>query len=196
MSQNTRKITDQELIVYIRDHKNNDQQVMTLFRRYLPLVKSFYRKCSIAGMDFDDWRQESLIVMLRTVHRYDVKHYVSFGAFYRMGLRNRLYDLIRKQNAKKRVPRQALTSFDADENMSTDTLGDHKAVRPDNSLLVSEKLRKAFQQCSTFEKQVFLGVMDHKTLRELAHVYKCPLSRITNAFQRCQRKCKRSIKLN
>lgn len=184
------KNRDNSLIIYIRNHKDRDRQIMKLFNCYLPLVKSLYRQYSIAGMEFDDWKQEALIVMLRVVGRYDYQRSSSFGSFYRTGLKNRLYDLLRKQNAKKRVPHQMLTSFESNDNLYFDTLRDLKATCPDNSLLVSETIKAVLDKCSAFEKRILIGIMNRRTFKELAEADQCPASRIINAFQRCRSKFK------
>ena len=182
---------DNFLIIYIRNHKDSDQQIMKLFDRYLPLVKSLYSRYSIVGMDFDDWKQEALIVMLRVIDRYNYQRFCCFGPFFRTGLRNRLYDLLRKQNAKKRIPHQIVTSFESNENLYFDTLKDGKATRPDGSLLLSEKIQRVLDKCSVFEKRVLLDVMHQRTFEELASRYKCSTNRIVNAFQRGRSKLNR-----
>lgn len=76
---------------------------MVLFERYLPLVRSFYTKRYITGMEFDDWKQEAIVVMIKVIGIFDSRR-ARFGRLYKTALRNKICDLLRRQKALRRVP--------------------------------------------------------------------------------------------
>ncbi len=177
---------DQKLISKIKN--DDDLSLIRLFDKYLPLVKSYWQKYFINGMDFDDWKQEAMIVMIRLVKRYRLCSKVNFGMFYRTGLRNRFFDLIRKQNAQKRVPNDSLSSFSAHESYYADVLKDLKATRPDNSILIDEKLKQVILNCSAFERKILLSIINHHSFKQIAETNRCSVSKVYSAFARCKSK--------
>ena len=183
---------DRLLIEAVKSGRNQSDSLKKLFNCYLPLVKSFWNKYYLYGMDFEDWQQEALITMFKGVYRFDLHRQVSFGAFYRSILRNYFYDLIRKRNAKKRVPDDALTSIDVNRSFYADTIQDTQAPCPEHRVLLVERMQRLLDRCSPFEKEILISVSQHRSVAEIARFHRCSKAKIMNAFGRCRRKFERS----
>ena len=102
----------------IRAVANRDDEAFAkLFKKYYPIVRKFRHQYYIEGYDFEDLDQEAGIVLYRSACWFKPARKVSFGSFYSLNLRNRLFDLIRSNNAQKRLPSEPLTSIEANERL-------------------------------------------------------------------------------
>nr|WP_255552594.1 sigma-70 family RNA polymerase sigma factor [Lactobacillus sp. Sy-1] len=173
----------------IRAIQSGDESaIAVLFKKYTPVVNKIWRQYFINGMEREDWHQEAMIVLIRIIEQYDCDRGVSFGSFYRQALKNRFFDLIRRKNAKKRLPDSAVSSFDAFENFYSDTVMDLSAVCPEKIILQNEQIEVVLGRLSILERGILLEMFKTTTIREIAIKYNCSESKIVNAFERCKRK--------
>lgn len=163
-----------------------DEDAFTeLFKKYYPIVRKFKRQYYINGYDKEDLDQEARIVLYRSACRFERARKVNFGTFYRFNLRNQVFDLIRVNNAKKRVPCEPLTSIEANENLYSTTIADNSASSPIDSAIVAEAFHELMSSCSPLEKEAF-----RLMLKKSGYTHLDPSEQrgIINAFERCRRK--------
>ncbi|MEJ6400215.1 sigma-70 family RNA polymerase sigma factor [Nicoliella lavandulae] len=166
----------------------NEDAIGTLFKKYIPVVNRIWNQYFINGMDKEDWHQESMIVLVKIVKNYDCDRGVSFGSFYRQALKNRFFDLIRRKNAKKRLPDKIVSSFDAYENYYSETVVDMKSFCPERRMLVNEQVESFLDRLSMFETLVLLQMLRETGLKDLIEKEKYSKAKIINAVERCRRK--------
>ncbi|GLB47177.1 DNA-directed RNA polymerase [Philodulcilactobacillus myokoensis] len=168
---------------------NGGKSFESLSVKYQPIVKSLWQKYYVAGMDFDDWNQEANLVMLKLIYKFDWNGKFTFGTFYRMALKNRIFDLIRKSNAKKRRPKEEVAYLDASPDGYTDTLADKHFNNPEANLLVEEKLYKILNyHLSDLESSVFKLHLSRQETDQIARQLNIDEIQVKNALQRCRRK--------
>lgn len=163
----------------------DEEAFKELFKKYYPIVRKCRREYYINGYDKEDFDQEARLVLYRSACRFETARKTSFGTFYSHNLRNQLFDLIRKTNAKKRVPSEPLTSIEANEHLYATTIADNSASSPIDSTIVAEAFHELAKRCSPLEKAAFLLM-----LKESGYADLDPKARrgIINAFERCRRK--------
>ncbi|MHA8110699.1 sigma-70 family RNA polymerase sigma factor [Lactobacillaceae bacterium Melli_B4] len=166
----------------------NEEAIKHLFVKYVPVVNSIWRKYFIKGMDKDDWYQESLIVLVKIIAKYNCDRGVSFGSFYRQALKNRFFDLIRRKNAKKRLPDNVVSSFNTFENFYSETVVDMNAECPEKRMMMKEQLAAVLDRLSFLEKLILLEMFKCSSVKSIAKKYDYPEGKIINAFERCKRK--------
>ncbi|MHA8137892.1 sigma-70 family RNA polymerase sigma factor [Lactobacillaceae bacterium Scapto_B20] len=166
----------------------NEESIKYLFLKYIPVVNSIWRHYFINGMDKDDWYQESLIVLAKIVFQYNCDRGVSFGSYYRQALKNRFFDLIRRRNAKKRLPDNVVSSFNAFENFYSETVVDISADCPEKRIMMKEQIEAVLNRLSFLEKIILLEMSRSSSVRSIAKKYHYPEGKVINAFERCKRK--------
>ncbi|EHL99556.1 sigma-70 family RNA polymerase sigma factor [Lentilactobacillus parafarraginis] len=167
----------------IRMAADGDEQAFKkLFEQYHPLVRKFNKMFYVYGMDRDDFDQEASIVLLKAAQHYDYQRSITFGTFFRASLKNRFFDLVRKNKAQKRQPRQLPKYIDENLGYYAATLKDSAANSPEFAMLLKESFRDLYLKCSPLEQDVFAellaqgsaGLIDQKSF--------------LNAYERCKRK--------
>ncbi|MCQ2569720.1 MAG: sigma-70 family RNA polymerase sigma factor [Limosilactobacillus sp.] len=84
----------------------------TLMQRYYPLVRSMWRRHPIWGMEYLDWQQEAWVTLYDSWQKYDQQQTVTFGSYYKQALHNRWVNLLRRETAQKKWPRQNQVDYD------------------------------------------------------------------------------------
>lgn len=165
--------------------RKNEEAFRRLFDQYYPIVRKYRRQYYVNGYDKDDLDQEARMVLLRSACRFEAARKVGFGTFFSHNLRNRLFDLIRTNNAQKRLPVEPLTSFEANEYFYAAQIADDSASSPIDAVIVDEALRNLYSSCSPLERRAFNLMMSENGYADLA-----PKEQrgIINAFERCRRK--------
>ncbi|MCY9807145.1 sigma factor [Lentilactobacillus senioris] len=160
----------------------DDLAILQLFNTYLPIVKKLQSEFYITNFEADDWYQEAQITLFRSTQKFDSTKNVTFGSFYKRNLHNRVIDLIRESQAKKRIPQSELHSIEAREQYYVETIQDHQDIMPDLKVLLVESIVEAFGQFSQLEKQTFIQMLEHpKTPHQFSAATR-------NAFDRCRKK--------
>jgi len=161
--------------------------LLLLSKRYVPVAHKLQRQYFIRNYDTDDWAQEALIVMHHAAQQYDHRQASSFGAFYRLLLNNRVIDLIRRTQAKKRQPDQDVLSLDYEAAMILEELVGPEQLAID-ILFVHEIIKQFVIECSNFENQVFKALLNGLTPQGIALKLQLELAPVLNAIDRCRRK--------
>lgn len=180
----TRYISDNELI---QNFKNGDSNSFTvLYNRYLPLVYKIKRKYYFQDVDSDDWKQEAWIVILKTIRHFDGNRGVAFVYYFKRNLRNRAFDIIRHENASKRIRADKKVNIDSED--CENSLMDSSNHMPDEWAICCEKFKRFFASCSPREKRIFVLIHQGKNLQEVADILHCHYRNVTGALDRCRKK--------
>ncbi|MCI8332482.1 MAG: sigma-70 family RNA polymerase sigma factor [Clostridiales bacterium] len=92
--------------------KGNEEALSMLLSLYQPMIRhavSFYFSgLAEAGFSLEDLQQEGAVALFRAVEKYDAKRGVSFGAFAKKCVRNRLISIYRATHKKEKKTKKAL----------------------------------------------------------------------------------------
>ena len=170
------------LVLINRAAAGDDLAIMQLFNTYLPIVKKLQSQFYIVDFEMDDWYQEAQIILFKSVNRFDPQKNVTFGSFYKRNLHNRIIDIIRGSQAKKRIPQGATHSIDANQSYYADTIADRRDTVPDEHVLMTEAIVETFDKFSDLEKEAFIRMLEQNDAKlKLA-------PGVINAFDRCRKK--------
>lgn len=89
------KYNDHELLYLITE--NDEYSLITLFKKYDPLIKARLSSLKINESYYDDYYQEALMILYDCINRYDCRYKKTFNKYFDETLRRRLIDLIRKE---------------------------------------------------------------------------------------------------
>lgn len=179
-----RSVSDGELITKIID--GDSLSFVVLFERYLPLIHKMGRQYYFQDVNKDDWEQEARIVLWRTIRRYNQSRGVAFSYYYKLNLRNHAYDLIRHENAAKRVHADQRVNIEGEE--CDNRLVDANRCPPDDYAICKERMRGFWAACSPFEREIFTLIHRGLSSEQTAELLKCDYRRVTSALDRCRRK--------
>lgn len=184
-----RNVSDQELIE--RFIAGDSVSFTALFDRYLPLINKYHNLYGFDTMDFDDWRQEARIVLLKSVRYYECKKGVSFGSYLKANIKNKAFDVIRMENALKRVTKGQRISIH--QEAVSESLVDYKNSAPDECAVCNESIREFLAICSPFEVEVFQLVQAGHNVEHIAEKLNCSVRKVKSALTRCHQKFQRMI---
>lgn len=100
------KVNNQEtLYAILQQAKANDQEALyKLWDLYKPLCESWARKTYLQGWDREDLIQQSYLILLETVAKYELEGGMPFGGYYKVRLSIwRSRQLRKKQDASSNV---------------------------------------------------------------------------------------------
>ncbi len=178
------QMTDWALLTLIRQSVDSPA-LMVLFDRYRPILLHLQQQYFIPGHDSEDWEQEALLVFCRATLTFSPRRSPNFGAFYRLILSHRVFDLIRQSQAQKRQAAGPEVSLEDHREYLADTVPDHRlAVR--EQLEIKEALRVFPGRLSRVEKAVFAGLMRGETPAIIGVQEQMNRQQVTAAVHRCQ----------
>ncbi|WP_283678028.1 sigma-70 family RNA polymerase sigma factor [Lentilactobacillus sp. Marseille-Q4993] len=164
--------------------QKDDEAFAQLFKQYYPVVNKLRTEYYVNGMDNDDWDQEARIIMYRAARKFDPNYRSNFGSFYSRLLKHRIFDLIRRHNAQKRLPAEPLVSIDSDESYYEATVEDPRVNCPEGTTVMKDTLANVLDQCTPLERDALLEIISRpsEAFDENAHRV------FLNAFDRVKRK--------
>ena len=161
----------------------------TLCEQYKNLMESMSRRyshtCSEEYMSVDDFSQEARVAFYNAIVKYDpTNQKVTFGAFAKVCIRNRLISYARKLNSKKRRSCEKCAGIEMSSSVQ-DTV-----VRRE----LGEKLISAADDTlSKFEKKVFSYYYSGKRVREISALVGRSEKSVNNAIYRIRSKLKKTV---
>ncbi|WP_429970577.1 sigma-70 family RNA polymerase sigma factor [Fructilactobacillus sp. Tb1] len=176
---------DPQLII---DAQIDEDRFYQLFQQFAPIHLKLWNEFYLTDMELADWSQEAAIVLQRILAKYDIRKKVTFGSFYKASLKNRLFDLIRKRKAKKRVPTKLQTSLNLFPDYYADTVYDAMAYRPDEMCEFYACVAEVSNNCSSFERLVLTESLRQNSPEKIAQQEAVPVLKVKNALIRCRRK--------
>lgn len=164
--------------------KNCDQIAFeALSSLYLPLLNSLAKKYHAScreEVSLDDFMQEAQIAFSDAIVHYDAEGAkITFGAYAKVCVRNRLISCVRKLKSKKRVKRELL------EPMSNDVVQDTVVYR--------ELLNLAGNTLSPYEKKILQLKADGHNAKEISIITGKSEKSVNNAIYRSRSKIRDTI---
>ncbi|TGD18441.1 sigma-70 family RNA polymerase sigma factor [Levilactobacillus suantsaiihabitans] len=179
-------MSDDDLIDLLRRDLDSPA-LLILFERYHPVLQRLQKQYFIPGFDQEDWDQEALLVLCSTVQRFKDDLSRSFGAFYRLRLRHRVFDLIRQSQAlKRRLARESL-SLEAEAAYFADTLPDQRWLLREQ-LEAKEAVYQVLPRLSAVEHSVFHGILTGQSLHAISQEQNLTVPQVQAASHRSQAK--------
>jgi len=176
-----------ELILQVRN--GNDDAFMQMCEQYKMLIDSMSHKyfgmCANEYCSRDDFLQEAKMAFYNAIIKYDTDtKKVTFGAFAKVCIRNRLISCVRKQSSKKR--RKGKNDAEIDSNWS---LQDTVVQRE-----LGEKLISAAESTlSSYEKRIFGFYLEGRKAKEISSILGKSEKSVNNAIYRIRSKLKKTI---
>lgn len=181
-------MSEQELLNLVRQKDN--EALISLCEQYQPLILGVQKRYQLRYYDFDDWRQEAMLVCYETALVYDEKKLMSFGSFFKLRLYNHARSLLRYQLAARRAQDAKAASYEAavaaglPEPMSQDAIGE-------------QPWQEAYQACwghlSERERAALLVQIGRLSKEEAKSRTACTETQLQQAQQRCKRKLRAEL---
>lgn len=183
------QLEDWQLIDLIRT-RGDSAAVQELFGRYRPVMLRLRQQYYLPEHDLDDWEQEARLVLCAATHKFDQARSTSFGAFYKLNLKHRVYDLIRQSQAKKRHAQ--VLSFDAQWAYFADTLVDPR-IQVREGIELQDTLQRLLPRLSPVERAVFTALLRKATPADISAEFAWPVERVVAALHRCRQKLRQLL---
>ncbi|MBU9788604.1 helix-turn-helix domain-containing protein [Lentilactobacillus sp. IMAU92037] len=178
-------ITDAEMKVIKRAAEGDRDAFEWLFNFYRPIFRKVRRNFFIAGMETEDIEQEARIVLYRSAQKFEDGRNVSFGSYYSHNLKKRVFDLIRSNNAQKRLPTEFMNSVEENEAFYSTTVADTSAWDPEALVIMNDDFHRLYKSCSGLERWAFALVLPNSP----DPMFCMATDRsVLNAFERCRLK--------
>jgi RNA polymerase sporulation-specific sigma factor len=146
------------------------------------MAKKYSDMCATSPQ-LDDFLQEAKMAFYNSVLSYDEKTGVTFGAYAKVCVRNRLVSCVRVNNSKKRQKR-------------SDTKDSYDLENPQDALIVRELEKKLFSlakdRLSPYEKKIFGYYLAGERAKEISKKVMRSEKSVNNAIYRIKAKLKRT----
>lgn len=176
-----------ELIMQTRD--GNDDAFSTLCDKYSSLIYSMSLKhfamCVDEFSSKDDFVQEAKMAFYNAVISFDVGNKgVTFGAYAKVCIRNRLISCVRKQLSKKRrkgkEDAQSQELWSLQDTVVRRELGEKLKIIAENTL-------------SGYEKMIFSYFLEGRKAKEISSIIGKSEKSVNNAIYRIKSKLKKTV---
>lgn len=172
-----RNYNDFEIIDFIK--QGNEEALELMFEKYKYLVA---KKIIIFNLtdDYDDCFQEGMIVLYKSVLKFDDSRNKSFTRFFEGNLENHLISIIRSRQRRARFIHEKLPK-----------LVDYSMEEKEAEYYSKDDLRQAIDQLSEFEKVIFKAkFLENKETNEIAREQNISVKKVYNAVDRVRQKIK------
>ena len=176
-----------ELILQVRE--GNDVAFSQMCDQYKNLIDSMSRRYSTLCADEftlqEDFLQEAKMAFYNAIIRYDVDNTsVTFGAFAKVCIKNRLISCIRRQNSQKR------RKGEGDAETPVEWSLQETVVRRE----LGEKLISVAEDIlSKYEKRIFSLYLEGRKAKEISQIINKSEKSINNAIYRIRLKLKKTV---
>lgn len=175
-----RNYNDFEIVNLIR--KGDDEAFAFMVDKYKFLIAKKIRNFNLVE-SYEDIYQEALMILHKSVLKFDEHFNKSFTRYFEMNLTNKLISLKKKHNNYGKFLAQKLA-----------TLCDYSIYDASHPYYTSCEVEEALSYLSDFEKVVFNAkIINRKTVRETAQKLKCSEKKIYNALDRIKNKIKKHL---
>ena len=199
MIQEYNNISDEELIVRLRDGEN--QITDYIIEKYKDLVRQKTKSMYILGGDHDDLLQEGMIGLFKAIRDYDAGRDASFYTFADLCITRQVYTAIQASNRKKHSFLNTYVSlYEKKDGMGDESLEliqalvSNDAKNPEEMVIDQENLESLEncieQELSSFEMQVLELYLTGMSYTEIARVLGKTDKATDNAMHRVKTKIK------
>lgn len=200
--QDYENVTDEELILRLRDGENSIMDY--IIDKYKNLVKSKAKSMYILGADRDDLLQEGMIGLFKAIRDYDCGRDASFFTFADLCISRHMYTAVQSARRQKHSFLNTYVSLNesaiedgAGETELIDALASDIDKNPEELLIDQENLKhleeKIEEELSPFEKQVLDLYLTGMSYSQIAKVLEKGEKSTDNALQRIKAKLKKTI---
>ena len=192
---NFETLSDEELIVRMRENGDTDEIAEYLLDKYKPLVRKKARAMYLVGGETDDLIQEGMLGLFKALRDFNPAREVSFASFARLCIERQLYNAIQSSNRQKHQPLNTYISL-SDEEFASElrqiSVQNPEAIIIDqeNAAGIEEKIHRTL---SKFENQVLKMYLEGADYIQIAEGLDRPAKSIDNALQRIRQKVKACI---
>lgn len=163
-----------------------------MYQLYTPLIESmarFYcKRFSLADSEIGDIKQEATIALFNAAMAYEPSKNITFGAFAKICLRNRILSYIRYFHENKNP--ESLDDIDSDPEMPA-------PETPEQIILKKESLHSLNQRIdgmlTDFEKSVLTLYISNMSYTDMAKSLSKPKKSIDNAIHRIKAKLRKLL---
>lgn len=179
-----------EIVELITEAKNgNGEAFEKICEKYAGLMSSMSRKysdmCPPDRSENEDFLQEAKMAFYKATMTYDPNgRDVSFGAYAKICIRNRLISCIRMLNSKKRQ-KSGLCEKYSDDSLQDDVL---------KRELGKKMMKLADDELSPYEKRIFVLYASGQRTKEISSKTGRSEKSVNNAIYRIKSKLKRTVK--
>ena len=174
------------LTVVERARSGDDSAFEVLLNKYNSLLISMARKysdmCNTPSRQYDDFLQEAKMAFYNSVLTFNEDSGITFGAYAKICVRNKLVSCVRVLNSKKRQKR-------------SDSKEDYGSENPQDALIVRELEKQLFSHAqdylSAYEKKVFACYIAGERAKEISLKMSKSEKSVNNAIYRIKAKLKR-----
>ncbi len=161
---------DYELLYLI--HGENDQIALNyMLSKYEGFIWKQIHLLHISENDFDDFKQEGILMFYKAIKTFDVKRNKTFTRYFELILKRHFYQL------KRKVP-----NYVFDEYM----------LNQQQSYYLEENFDDFLDQCSDLEKEIFeYYFIQNKSIAYIKNRINCEIKQIYNAIYRLKEKYKK-----
>ena len=192
---NFETLSDEELIVRMRENGDTDEIAEYLLDKYKPLVRKKARAMYLVGGETDDLIQEGMLGLFKALRDFNPAREVSFASFARLCIERQLYNAIQSSNRQKHQPLNTYISL-SDEEFASElrqiSVQNPEAIIIDqeNAAGIEEKIHRTL---SKFENQVLKMYLEGADYIQIAERLDRPAKSIAKALQRIRQKVKACI---
>ena len=176
-----------ELVLQAR--QGDEESFLQICHQYKNLLDSLSRRysdmCPAEYSSLDDFSQEARVALYNAVNRYDaVGQKVTFGAYAKTCIRNRLISYVRKLSSKKRKKGKG------DAGVTNNWSVQDAVVRRE----LGEKLISLAEGLlSKYEMKIFSYYLDGRRAQEIASLVGKDEKSVNNAIYRIRLKLKKTV---
>lgn len=182
-------LSDEEVVLLAKS--GDSRAANEIVTRMYPLAYYAAESYSGFGLEKADLIQEAMLGLISAVRTFDTQKSTRFKTYANSCISNHLSSVLRRQNQKKQIPQEKLTSID---NLSLKTT----VLSPEEQIIqkeqVSDMMRRLNQTLSDFEKQILIQYLSGYSAAEIADTLGINVKRVSNALYRIRQKFHSLIK--
>lgn len=172
-----RNYNDYEIIDLVK--QGNEEALQLMIDKYRYLIAKKIIKFNLTE-DFDDYFQEGLLVLYRSVMRFDDTRIKTFTRYFEMNLEHHLISAIRSKTRKLKFLIEKLPMLYGD------------SISESQSTYYSEdEIKAVIHVLSALEKRIFQRrFIENKDVKSIAEIEAIDVKTVYNAIERIRKKIK------
>lgn len=182
-----------EIVRFIQTH--GCDPYVPLIQKVNPMIEMMTAKFFIRGFNQDDFRQESLSILVKCIKEFKPNAKMPFMQYFNLRLSNYLRRLIRAEHAYKRKSWLESISLDqvAEEYGEITYAGENLYITPVDIIVTKMDFEEFVELLSDFELGVFTMFQNGYTAPKIANILCCHVQKVKNALYRCRKKMKAKL---
>lgn len=176
-----RNYNDFEIIDLI--NQGNEEALELMFEKYKYLVAKKISSFNLTD-EFDDCFQEGMIVLYKSVRKFNDTHNKSFTRYFENNLEHHFISIIRSRRRHIKFMIEKLPK-----------LVDYEVEERESEIYTQQDIEGALALLSDFEKKVFQArFIENKDIKTTATETEAPVKKVYNAVDRIRQKIKMHLR--